>query len=113
MGIFSLVPPPNNRAFTAFFAFTLVPPGLEHTSLISSFSLLGRASVVAPSAPIFAPSLDFFSFLLSFFLLDSVACGAWLPLPCSSSPSFFDFSLKCSRLASPSTHQIVEIVKKG
>jgi hypothetical protein len=113
MGIFSLVPPPNNRAFTAFFAFTLVPLGLEHPSLVSSFSLLCRASVVAPSATVIPPNLDFFPFLLSFFLLDSVACGAWLPLPCSSSPSFFDFSLKCSRLADPSGHQIVKIVKKG
>jgi hypothetical protein len=113
MGIFSLDPPPINLAFAAFFAFTLVPPSLEHSSLISSFSLLCRASVVAPSAPVFAPNLDFVPFLLSSFPLDLVACGSWMPLPYFSSPSFFDFSLECSRLANPSGHQIVKIVKKG
>ena len=113
MGIFSLVPPPNNRAFLTFFAFTLVPPGLERPSLISAFSLLCLVSVFAPSAAVFAPNLEFVPFLLSFFLLDLVACGSCLPLPCSSSPSFFDFSLECSRLTSASGHQIVKIVKKG
>jgi hypothetical protein len=86
---------------------------LERPSLISSFSLLCRVSVFAPSAAVFAPNLEFVPFLLSFFLLDLVACGSCLPLPCSSSPSFFDFSLECSRLTSASGHQIVKIVKKG
>jgi hypothetical protein len=93
MGIFSLVPPPNNRGFAAFFAFTLVPRGLERPSLISSFSLLCRPSMLASSATVFAPNLDLFSFLLSSFPLDLVACGSWLPLPYSSFPSLSDFSL--------------------